>query len=54
MRNGYVLDWILEASKLLKEAQENDTKTIGLNGDIWHQRVKNLLKPIDIKAHPNG
>ncbi len=55
MRNGYVLDWILEASTLLKEALHDELREDSIaphfaHTDIWHQRVKNLLKPIHIEA----
>jgi hypothetical protein len=48
---SYVLDWILEASRLVKEAHDND-KAHAL-GDIWHKRAEKLLKPTEITKVKN-
>jgi hypothetical protein len=44
---SFVLEWILEASRLLAEAKRDDIAP-RKHSDIWHARVDKLLKPIDI------
>ena len=45
-----VVDWILEAHRLLREAQQDDIRNMEthLHSDIWHERVKNLIDPVEI------
>jgi hypothetical protein len=48
---SYVLDWLLEASRLLKEARERDGAAASNHKnqtDIWHARVKKLLAPVEL------